>query len=73
MVISIIKTALNNNVIVSWSSLWGGGESTQLPKVTRKLNYKRLFPGADPAGGAPGARPPPPPPPKIGENMIFLA
>ena len=51
MVISIIKTALNNNVIVSWSSLWGGGESTHLPKVTRKLNYKRLFPGADPEGG----------------------
>jgi hypothetical protein len=43
MVISINKTALNNNLIVSWSSLWGGGESTHLPKVTRKLNYKRLF------------------------------
>ena len=26
--------------------------------------------GADPEGGAPGARPPPPP--NIGKNMIFL-
>ena len=27
--------------------------------------------GADPGGGAPGARPPPPPPLKLEKNMIF--